>query len=87
MINIIIHEVAHAVVGCEHGHNKKWKDKCIEMGGTGKRSEAPLARKKGAKYKSSCSKCGTSYLWVRKGKHKCCGKPMKVLKYEDKNNK
>lgn len=30
--NTILHEIAHALVGCEHGHNKIWQQKAIEIG-------------------------------------------------------
>jgi hypothetical protein len=35
--NIMIHEIAHAIIGPTH--NKHWEQKCIELGGTGKRLE------------------------------------------------
>ena len=28
----ILHEIAHAIVGCYHGHNKVWKSQMIKMG-------------------------------------------------------
>jgi len=28
----ILHEIAHALVGNKHGHDKVWKAKCIEIG-------------------------------------------------------
>jgi len=33
----ILHEIAHAIVGSEHGHDYVWQAKCIEIGGDGKR--------------------------------------------------
>ncbi len=33
----ILHEIAHALVGTKNGHNKIWKAKAIEIGGTGER--------------------------------------------------
>jgi predicted SprT family Zn-dependent metalloprotease len=36
---IVAHEFAHAKVGIYHGHNSVWKEKCIELGGTGKEFE------------------------------------------------
>ena len=35
--NTILHEIAHAIVGYEHGHNSVWKAKAIEIGCTGER--------------------------------------------------
>ena len=28
----ILHEIAHALAGYEAGHNKVWRDKCVEIG-------------------------------------------------------
>ena len=30
--DVILHEIAHALVGCENGHNNIWKRKCVEIG-------------------------------------------------------
>lgn len=33
---VILHEIAHALTHSWDGHNSVWKEKCIEIGGTGK---------------------------------------------------
>jgi hypothetical protein len=82
MQNIIIHEVAHAIVGNKENHNAKWKAKCIELGGTGKLYEFDSKtykkvewkiREKTGKYKTHCKKCKSVKIWYRGGIHKCCG--------------
>jgi hypothetical protein len=35
--NTILHEIAHALVGRGHGHNRIWKRKALEIGCDGKR--------------------------------------------------
>lgn len=35
--SIVLHEIAHAIVGANHNHDKIWKDCCISIGGDGKR--------------------------------------------------
>ena len=35
--DIILHEIAHALVGWQAGHGLKWKQKAIELGGSGER--------------------------------------------------
>jgi predicted SprT family Zn-dependent metalloprotease len=35
--NTILHEIAHALVGPEHGHDRVWRAKAIELGCDGKR--------------------------------------------------
>lgn len=32
LLQVILHEVAHALVGIEHGHNEVWKAKALEIG-------------------------------------------------------
>ena len=32
VIDTILHEIAHALVGRKHGHNKVWKDMCVKIG-------------------------------------------------------
>jgi predicted SprT family Zn-dependent metalloprotease len=34
VIDTILHELAHALVGTEHGHDDVWKDMCIRLGCT-----------------------------------------------------
>ena len=41
--NTILHEIAHALVGYGHGHNRVWRRKCIEIGGDGKRCESDIS--------------------------------------------
>lgn len=35
--NIVLHEIAHALVGFEAGHGEVWKNKALEIGCDGKR--------------------------------------------------
>lgn len=35
--SIVLHEIAHAIVGNCHNHDKVWKECCINLGGNGKR--------------------------------------------------
>lgn len=35
--NVILHEIAHALVGYAHGHDYVWQQKHIELGGNGRR--------------------------------------------------
>ena len=35
--NTILHEIAHAIVGHEHGHDDVWRDKAISIGCNGER--------------------------------------------------
>lgn len=38
MIKVILHEIAHALVGAKvQSHGSVWKKKCLELGGNGER--------------------------------------------------
>jgi predicted SprT family Zn-dependent metalloprotease len=37
VVNTILHEIAHALVGSGHGHDWVWRSKFIEIGGDGSR--------------------------------------------------
>ena len=81
----IVHEIAHALTP-GHNHDYVWKQKCIELGGDGKRchgSEKYTDGKVGqaiimdkiAKYTLTCPVCGEKYHLHRKPtRTKCCGK-------------
>ena len=80
----ILHEIAHALVGCKHGHNRVWQRKAKEIGCDGKRcydpnsafveggKEAIIAQ---SKYTMTCPECGHVIPAHRKPKiNKACGK-------------
>jgi predicted SprT family Zn-dependent metalloprotease len=57
--NTILHEIAHALVGCGHGHDWVWRNKAIEIGCDGKRcytSENTTIPE--SKYIAVCKSCG-----------------------------
>lgn len=53
--NIVLHEIAHAIVGPGVGHGKKWKNKALEIGCDGKRCHSLVFAK--PKYRVVCG-CG-----------------------------
>lgn len=87
ILDTILHEIAHALVGCKHGHNKVWQRKAREIGCSGKRCYNDTAFKEGAretiiaqsKYTLTCPNCGEKQAAHRKFKRKhacydCCNK-------------
>lgn len=55
----ILHEVAHALVGPGHGHDKVWKQKCIEIGARPERcgqADMPEGR-----WRARCGHCGKAF--------------------------
>ncbi len=70
---VILHEIAHALVGKDHGHDAVWKAKCVEIGAV------PRARMKNAPqltplWQGTCPQ-GHKYSYHRKPKRvQSCGK-------------
>lgn len=66
IIDTLLHEIAHALTGKVHGHDKVWKQKAIEIGCNGERLYHGTAHVK-AKYKGMCPKCGrVIYRYMRR---------------------
>ncbi len=64
--NTILHEIAHALVGPNHGHGAVWRSKALAIGCNGERCgimDAP------PKYKATCS-CGRTYKRNRISKYR-----------------
>lgn len=76
--NILLHEIAHALVGAEHGHGPHWQAKAKEIGCDGNRCHA-LAFAPPAAYTLQCP-CGRVQLLrhrLRRAQllkpQRCCG--------------
>ena len=75
----ILHEIAHALVGGRHGHDRVWQAKAIEIGCNGLRcydvSEVDQSLMPQSKYTMSCPTCGKEAAVHRRPKRrKSCGK-------------
>jgi len=74
--NTILHEIAHALVGFNHGHDSIWRMKAMEIGCDGERcySSAEVVRPKG-KYTAICPnpKCKHEFIKHKapRGKQSC----------------
>jgi predicted SprT family Zn-dependent metalloprotease len=68
----ILHEIAHALVGCHNHHNHIWRRKAMEIGCSG--SRCADFRDKGieveikGKYKAECKHCGKVYYGHKRRK-------------------
>ena len=59
VMDTILHEIAHALVGSGHGHNNVWKAKCSEIGAKPERCYTQEDTNTIAgKYKAVCGGCG-----------------------------
>lgn len=78
VLNTILHEIAHALVGHIHGHDSIWKQKALEIGCDGNRCyDSNKVEKPKSKYIAICGTCGTEHRRhkvVKKGKRQSCGK-------------
>lgn len=54
----VLHEIAHALAGPRHGHDKKWKQICVEIGARPERCYGSEVKQPVAKYYAICKKCG-----------------------------
>ena len=81
----VLHEVAHMLVGSEHGHNKIWKQKAIEIGCSGERChDVDFSQ---PNYKILCVGCnkelGTCFKKIKcdNKRSKCCSQKITLTKY------
>jgi predicted SprT family Zn-dependent metalloprotease len=66
ILDTILHEIAHALVGSEHGHDEVWKRKCLEIGARPERcSDAEMPE---GKWRASCQGCGNVFQRHRRPK-------------------
>src|SRR5271155_5359404 len=66
ILDTILHEIAHALVGPRHGHDAAWKRKCLEIGAKPIRcgqADMPIGR-----WRASCGQCGENFHRHRKPK-------------------
>lgn len=71
--NTILHEIAHALVGWENGHNKIWKAKAIEIGCSGERCSSDTSSiELPGTYNGLCNNCGKKYTKILKPGPRSC---------------
>jgi predicted SprT family Zn-dependent metalloprotease len=66
ILDTMLHEVAHALVGPGHGHDAVWKRKCLEVGARPIRcgqADMPIGR-----WQASCRSCGKRFHRHRRPK-------------------
>lgn len=66
IIDTILHEIAHAIVGVEKGHGPEWMEVCEEIGA---RPEPHMQVAVPGLWGASCGKCGKLYQKTRKPKY------------------
>lgn len=73
--NTILHELAHALVGCKEGHNHVWRAMAIRLGCSGDRLNRTAVMPKG-NYTFTCPNGHThqSYKLTNRMRNMSCGK-------------
>lgn len=69
IMDTVIHEVAHALVGPDMHHGVVWKNKCLELGGSGERTFTLSKERKKSLYKWH-GICGAGHEFFRQRKTK-----------------
>ncbi len=62
----ILHEIAHALVGPNHGHDEVWKAKAKEIGCTGQRCASSASVAVPRKWVARCPACSEEYRQHRR---------------------
>ncbi len=83
VVDTILHEIAHALVGKGHGHDDVWRTKALEIGCDGKRCYDNTVITPEYKYKAVCPTCAKEYLRHKKRNKVSCGVCSKIY---DPNN-
>lgn len=78
--DVVLHEIAHALVGCNHGHDWTWQRKALEIGCNGERTNKKNFHVD-AKYVAICNCCGHRHVAHKRIKRdswcKCTGRSFK----------
>jgi len=64
----ILHEIAHAIVGTEHGHDSVWKAMAKEVGASPNRTTKNVTMPLG-KWQATCGGCGLLFSRHRRPKY------------------
>jgi predicted SprT family Zn-dependent metalloprotease len=64
----LLHEIAHALVGPGHGHDRLWKQKCREIGARPERVCHEVNMPEGS-WQATCGNCGMVHHRHRRPKH------------------
>lgn len=70
--DVLLHEIAHALVGVSHGHNQVWKRKALEIGCNAQRC-CHVDVSHLCDYHGECLDCKKTYSWTRKPKYPISG--------------
>lgn len=62
ILNMLLHEIAHALVGCGHGHDGAWKNVCRQIGARPERCyDSASVNMPQLRYVAVCGGCGARF--------------------------
>ena len=88
VLDTILHEIAHALVGHRHGHDDVWKAKCREVGARPERCFDDAVDMPKGRWRAVCPGCGGEHTRHRRPKSlagwycKACGRDRGPLTWD-----
>lgn len=67
IVDTILHEIAHALVGVNHGHDQIWKDMCLRIGCNPKSCDKTVQMPEGD-WRAQCGSCRRVFTRHRRPK-------------------
>jgi predicted SprT family Zn-dependent metalloprotease len=74
LVNTTLHEIAHALTGPAHNHDREWKQIARRIGCTADRCYTKGTRQPPAPWVAACPKCGNSSRTYHRRSLMSCGK-------------
>lgn len=65
VLDTILHEIAHALVGTQHGHDDVWKNKCLQIGASPYSCSSTAVMPEGS-WQARCPGCATVFTRHRR---------------------
>ncbi len=88
----LLHEIAHALVGPNHGHDNVWKRKAIELGATPRACTNEAVTTAKPNFVIECDSCGNRWYRYRlrrslhSARSSCCHADLKFYKVRKPHN-
>jgi predicted SprT family Zn-dependent metalloprotease len=89
VLDTILHEISHALVGPGHGHDDVWKAKCVEVGARPERCYGEEVEMPKGRWRATCGGCGREHDRHRRPKRltgwhcRGCGKEQGALRWAE----